>query len=90
MTRLVHDLERMFLTEDALELIYQLFLTEEYARNVIEIAIEDAMMIGQVRGGHIDAITFMSIIQRTADSTISHFDSTGSLYDSVKGQYFVH
>ncbi|MPM83456.1 hypothetical protein SDC9_130520 [bioreactor metagenome] len=48
------------------------------------------MMIGQVRGGHIDAITFMSIIQRTADSTISHFDSTGSLYDSVKGQYFVH
>jgi hypothetical protein len=90
LTRLVHDLERMFLTEDALDLIHYLLMTEEYPRKVIEIAIEDAIMIGQIRGGHIDAPSFLNIIQRAVDSSLASFDLMGSLYDSVKGQYFVH
>ncbi|HCA41272.1 MAG TPA: hypothetical protein DEP01_07210 [Aminobacterium sp.] len=90
MTRLVHDLERIYLTEETLKLAYRFLITEEFPRDIVELAIEDAIMVGQVQGHHVDARYFMSIIERAVDSDIVASALISSFSSGTKGHHFVH
>lgn len=62
MPRLMHDLERQYITLDAQGLIYTALLEEEISQDVAELAITEAVNIGQLKNAKVDADLMRDLI----------------------------
>ncbi len=60
--RIMHDLERQYLTLDAQGIIYIALLEEEISLEVAEIAINEAINIGQVKHAKVDGDLMRDLI----------------------------
>ena len=60
--RIMHDLERQYLTLDAQGIIYTALLEEEISQEVAEIVINEAVNIGQLKHAKVDGDLMRDLI----------------------------
>ncbi|GAB1398658.1 hypothetical protein MASR2M17_14100 [Aminivibrio sp.] len=79
--RVLHDMERRYLSPDAQGRVYRYMMTEEVPREIMERAIHEAVSLGQLKNSAVDASLLDALVAALLDDR--SFEIPGNTSENI-------